>query len=161
MEAIFSIIDTLTSQPWYVYVGAFIIFAIIFGRAKEWEYEAKLFKAESKTVSGELEVKKYKNRPPRGELHIQGLQAYYNQEIEILVNKQTIQKLRINAEGTHYSVLYPRIETNSIDIYRNQNERKYNKVNIFLEPHIQLENKQEVAIRVNNDEILTGTFIQD
>jgi hypothetical protein len=161
MDTLFTIIDTLTSQPLYVYVCAFIVFAIIFGRAKEWEYEAKLFKPSSKDISGEIEIKKFKKKPPQGELTIEGLQAYYNQDIEILIGKQTIQKLRINAEGTHYRILYPRIEGKSVDIYRHKHERKYNKINITLDPHIKLENKQDVLIRANNDDILTGTFIQD
>jgi|TARA_R110000868_G_scaffold57461_1_gene177375 hypothetical protein len=161
MDTLFNIIDTLTSQPWYVYVCTFIIFAVIFGRAKEWEFEAKLFKADSRAVTAELEIKKFKKKPPQGQLTLQGLQAYYNQDIEIIVSKQTIQKLRINAEGTHYNILYPRIDGKSGEIYRHKNERKYNKLNIFLDPHITIENKQDVVIRANNQDILSGAFIED
>lgn len=160
-ETINQLMDVMQSLPGYAYIILFIFIMFIFGKKKDWEYEAKLFAENQTTMIGEFEIKKYKNEAPEGELELTNLEKYYNQDIEILVGNDSIQKLRINSEGSHYDILYPRLERKTNDIHRTSSARRFNKLYLYFDEHINLQNNQKVVIRVLNEDVATGTLLPD
>lgn len=161
LDTISALLEKLGEAPVYVYFILFLLIMFLFGRKKEWEYEAKLFHEGSNNIIGEIEIKKYKKEMPEGELEYIELDKHYNKEIEILIDNETIQKIRINPEGTHYDILYPRIEKKSTAIHRPSYAQKLKRLNLYLDDRITPQNNQKIIIRANNEELASGQLIQD
>lgn len=160
-DSLIRLFEHATSLPWYAYLAAFIAMVLVFGKKKEWEYEAKLFQGDNKGIKGELEIIKFKNSDPEGILQGYFLPELYGKEIEVLLNDNVIQKLHIHENGQRYDILYPRLERKSQDLFRPQQARRFNLVRLWFDDRVLPSNTDQVIIRVNGQDIAQGQMLID
>jgi len=163
----FQKLEILLNLPWYVYFIGIFALAIIFGRKKQWEYEAKLFAPDSDDIMGEIEFKKFENKPPSAELEGRFLRELYDKEIEVTLDGQLIQKIKMGLTGTHYEILFPvhldqfeQSDKNKSQ-YRPKGARRFNSVNLMFASDFAVSNKQAVEIRVDKEVIAHGIIMRD
>ena len=160
-ESLLRLFEQATSLPWYAYVAAFIAMMLIFGKKKEWEYEAKLFQGENKGIKGELEIIKFKKADPEGILQGYFLAELYGKEVEIMLNDDVIQKIHIHQDGQRYDILYPRLERKTTDIYRPRQAIRFNVVRLWFDERTTPQNNDKVTIRANNEGMAFGQMLRD
>lgn len=155
-------LSVIFNQPWYVYFIVLLVLMFIYGKKKDWEYEAKLFRPDSKDIIGRLQIKKYAKGLPAGELKLDFIKELYNKEFELVLNDTVIQKLLISENGQHCDILYPRYEDKKKQqIFRPRSTRRFNLMQLYFDDRVLPENNQTIEIRMNNDVLATGIMIRD
>lgn len=154
------IMTFIDSLRWYHFLGFFILFVIIFGKKKEWDYEAKLFIDNSNEMSGEFEIEKFSKENPTGKLVLNALSQLPDKETEILINSQLASRFRLEENGTRLQIMFPILPINK-SIYRPHNARKWNRIDLPLSTEIKLANNHRVEIKVNGKLFAHGILLED
>lgn len=144
------------------FIGAFIfvvILVVVFGRSKEWEYEAKLIVEGDYKVVGEIEIEKFKKEKPFGELALYEEKLRKPGTFEIRVEDKLISRLRWNETGNDLSTDYPSPATNPKD--KKKTKRLGHKFVFPLDENLKVHKDETVVVWLPNGKRLRGVFVRD
>ncbi len=152
--------------PWWAVVIVVIFLMAIFGKKKEFEYEAKLFQEGSEDIKGEIEIEKYKKNDPQAKLELWDKSLPLTGEFLIRINDQTLSQFNINeADPRTINILFPLIKNKSGElqktIRRHSNSVKFGNFPFLVTRDVQPKNQDSVVVSINGEEILKGLFYRD
>ena len=146
--------------PWYAYVGIVVALFIIFGKQKEWEYEAKLFVEGTEKEMGEIELKKFAKEAPTMTLNLEDKFPLNNASLKIELDESLTIELKVSENGQHVKVISPLSEDQAEEIYRPAASIRWNNIMVPFPYLRKPKNNQKVVVNCNGQE-LTGTFFAD
>jgi hypothetical protein len=158
-EIFHSALEFIFALPWYGRLGIVLFIFILFGKKKEWGFEAKLMPEDSSEIVGEVEIKKFKKNDPTGVLDLPNDILTKDTLIEILINNKTISKFDFSPEKGNIKIHYPHIQKKEKHLTRKQ--RKWSKIPFPIERNLKPQNKDEIEVRLSNSPTLKGIFLND
>lgn len=150
MEILKLIQDNLA---WWHFVILFFLLGIIFGKRKEWEYEAKLFTEGSEDIKGEVEVKKY-HKEELNHIDVDIYSKNQPSKIAISIGGNEVLAFDILNNGGKLKL------SDGRTIKRPSNVKKINKFRISEVNIEKPGNRTSVSVNVDG-EVLTGQFFKD
>ena len=160
-EFIIQVLVFFDSLKWYHYLGLLVIFAIIFGKKKMLDFEAKLFADGSNEISGELEIEKFDKEGLTAKLRLDAISQFYGKEAEIFINNQLVSQFKLEENGTRVEILHPILPTGKTSLFIDSNTRKWNRVNLPLAEDVKVINNQRVEIKHNSKLFAHGILLKD
>jgi len=134
VNEIFGILSTIPTWAWVI--GGFVIFAILFGDRKLWEFEVK-FPMKQGVGRGEIELECHKKKGSSIEVEFQLEQLFQNKIIEVILNNKII-----------YTV--PELKNNNSRIYINE------KIDL-----VKPSEGDKVEININRQKQFEGVLVRD
>lgn len=141
-------------------VGGLVVYGLIFGKSKEYEYEAKLIPEGNNEIVGEVEIKKYKSENPVGELALYSPQFNFKGMVEIFNNETLISRFEIS-EGKSPRLLFPTPSPLVTKMKNTGLQKVGNAYRFPVKEDLFVQNNHKVRICMSDRPQLYGVFLKD
>ena len=141
--------------------AVFIIYGLVFGKTKEFEYEAKLIPEGENEIVGEIEIEKFKKEDPYGELSIYSIDDTVHGVVEIYHEEKLISRFEVLPEKKAIRLLFP----NPSSVKGKKNLLAVTKqgrgFRFPVNSPIELKNNHKVRVCISGQPQLFGVFLKD
>lgn len=161
MEQLLEFFRQVAEIPWYAWIGGFFAVGLMFGKKKDWEYEAKLFKEDRQDSMGEIEIKQYKGEVPQANLQLHSFDCFYGNDLEIQVEGKTICRVELSEDGRYVTKQYPLMKSEKQRKFRGSRNKSWSVLLLGIVNTEMPANNQKVEILCHGKALYTGVLFKD
>ena len=141
--------------------AAFIIYGLVFGKTKEFEFEAKLIPEGENEIVGEIEIEKYKKEDPFGELSIYSINDSALGIVEVYHEEKLISRFEVMAEKKGIRLLFPTPSPSNGKKTKLAVTKQGRGFRFPVSQPIELKNNHKVRVCISGQPQLFGVFLKD